>query len=64
MSFITGLCMSWNTPIGGPSDTEEKCKVCDKEWVRHRGGSWYWEYEDCIECFIKERLEKLKLDKK
>ena len=58
-----GSCSCCQT-FGGPSHTEEECKICGKEWTRSRGGSWDWEYQDCIECFIKERLEKLKLDKK
>lgn len=57
----------WECPChktdGGPSETEEKCKTCGKEWTRHRGGSWDWEYEDCFTCQMNKVVEEGHLKK-
>lgn len=52
--------MDWNDDVmGGPSDTKEKCEKCDKEWTRHRLGSFDYEYTDCLDCLIEEGLKNI-----
>ncbi len=46
--------------IGGPSHTEEICKICGKAWTRYRGGSWDWEPKNCVSCEIEATMKDYK----
>lgn len=40
-------------PIGGFSTSYPVCNGCNHQWERQHGGSWDWEYKDCLECRAK-----------
>lgn len=52
--------MTNNGTLGGPYDTEETCKVCGKVWTRHHKGPLDVLYQDCMDCYIKEKFRTWK----